>query len=432
MKIHLQKYGATDWFHFAFLLFCFFLPFQFALNPFPGIDLAIARVVIPLFFAIWLFLTATNNIPRADFSWTTLLICIFLVLATASLFFSHNLAWSARKLLFLFSIFPVYFVAQHFSKKINSIRSAMSALIGGASLLALVGIVQFSLQFILGIDKLYAFWAQYIIPFFLGNSFSKSVLAYPSWLVNSEGTTYLRAFAVFPDPHMFSYYLGMLLPWSIALWATSIGHKRFFLFSSIILAVANVMSFTRGGYVALIASAIIAIFLVPQKAKKIIFMGIAIFALAFFSAPHGPVAGRFSSSFDIAEGSNQGRISNWNQALGIITNHPLGVGIGMYSLAINSQADYREPIYAHDLYLDIAAELGIESAIVFILLLFLAIKSFWKSSRNNPLAVAGAASLLVFFFHSFVETPLYSVHVLTLLLIILAVSTNIKKNENPV
>ena len=131
------------------------------------------------------------------------------------------------------------------------------------------------------------------------------------------------------------------------------------------------------------------------------------FICLFAVAPHNPVAGRFMSSFDTKEGSNQARISNWHQAVDIIAKHPFGVGIGMYSLAVDSGADYREPIYAHDLYLDIAAELGIISAFVFIAILYF---------------VAGVASITAFGVHSLVESPLYSVHILILFLIIIALS----------
>jgi O-antigen ligase len=135
------------------------------------------------------------------------------------------------------------------------------------------------------------------------------------------------------------------------------------------------------------------------------------------------------SSFDAQEGSNSARILNWQQALAIIKNHPLGVGIGMYSLAIDPNADYREPIYAHNLYLDIAAELGIAAAIVFVLILFLAGKNFWQAAKIQPFFAAGVASVTIFSVHSLVEDPLYSVHILPLILIMIALSATLNQYE---
>jgi O-antigen ligase len=407
-----------------FLIFCAFLPLQFALNPTAGVDLAIVRVIVPALFLGWIFWTKKNKLPLLEKNKVTYLIIIFLLLAVFSLSFSHNLSWSLRKLAFLFSLAPIYFVTVSLLNTKNKMRGALAALVGGAAVVAFLGIIQFSAQFIFGIDAVYVFLAQNIAPFFLGNSFAQTVLAYPSWLVNSEGATYMRAIATFPDPHMFAYYLGMLAPWSIVLWATTQSHKKLFFFSSALLIITDILTFTRGGYIALIAAAVVILPLVSKSAAKKVLAGAAIFVLLFVFAPHNPVAGRFLSSFDLQEGSNQGRIANWQQALSVIAAHPFGVGIGMYPLTVDPNADYREPIYAHNLYLDLATELGLVAAFVFLALLFFAFRYFWQSAKKQPFFVAGVASLTVFAVHSLVENPLYSVHILPLILIIIAMSKN--------
>ncbi|HPN54682.1 MAG TPA: O-antigen ligase family protein [Candidatus Moranbacteria bacterium] len=346
----------------------------------------------------------------------------FLFLAVASLAFSDNLSWSVRKLSFFLSIFPIYFVAAYFFKKQERWRKILVMLVAGAALLAFLAIIQFILQFIFGIDSVYDFLAKNIAPFFLGNSFSQAVLTYPSWLVNSEGTTYMRAVANFPDPHMLSYYFGLLIPWSLALWSTSQNHKKVFLIFSFLLIIADIMTFTRGSYVAIIASSLIILPIVSKETAKKLLFGIIIFIFLLITMPHGPVTGRFVSSFDPQEGSNQGRLLNWKQAAEIITSHPLGVGIGMYSLTIKPEASYREPIYAHNLYLDIAAELGIPALLIFVYFLFLAFRNFRQIAKKNSFFVAGIVSLSIFSVHSLVENPLYSVHILPLFLVISALS----------
>ncbi|MDD5397172.1 MAG: O-antigen ligase family protein [Candidatus Moranbacteria bacterium] len=429
-KYHHFKTKISNDFLFHFLLlFCVLLPFQFALNPLQNFDLAVVRVVIPLMFFWWLFLAIRRKETILQNNKISYLFLTFLTLATLSLFFSHNIFWSLRKLLFLFSIVPVYFVVLSALKTPSRRRKIIVALVGGATLLSIISILQFSAQFVFGIDPVYNFLAHSIAPFFLGRSFSQAVLAYPSWLVNAGGATYMRATSIFPDPHMLSYYLGMLIPFSIALWSTSKKHAGLFFFSSALLIVADICTFTRGGYIALIAGMVVILPLVSKQAIKKLLLAAATLAFLFTLAPHSPVAGRLTSSFDLNEGSNQGRISNWQQAFLIIKNHPLGVGIGMYSLAVDPNADYREPIYAHDLYLDIAAELGIQTAFVFVAILFLAFIYFWKAAKNDPLLVAGVSSLIIFSTHSLVETPLYSVHVLTLVCILIALSASIKQYE---
>jgi putative inorganic carbon (HCO3(-)) transporter len=183
----------------------------------------------------------------------------------------------------------------------------------------------------------------------------------------------------------------------------------------------------------LIAAAFVVLPLVSLTTAKKIIAGAGIIAILFAFAPHNPVASRLASSFDVQEGSNQGRLSNWQQAFNVISKNPFGVGIGAYSLAVNPSASYREPIYAHNLYLDIAAELGIPAALIFTIILFITFKRFWIMSKKQPFFIAGVASISIFAIHSLVENPMYSVHVLPVFLIILALSAPIRyeKVVNP-
>ncbi len=413
---------------FSILLFiCTILPLQFALNPTTGVDLAIIRVLIPVFFLACCYYKYKNKTFLQAKDNLTFYITTFLLLAMTSLLFTQNIHWSLRKLAFLFSLFPIYFIATFLLDSQRKQRKAIAALVFGGSIVSIFALVQFSFQFIFGIEKDYSFLAQTIIPFFLGNTFSKEVLAYPSWLVNSGGITYMRAFAPFPDPHMLSYYVGMLLPWAIALWATSKSHKFFFLIAASLLTICDIATFTRGGYLALITAAIIIMPLVTRKTVLKIFSGIFLFLFLFFIVPKNPVtnpvAGRITSAFDINEGSNQGRITMWKEALVVIAKHPEGVGIGSYPLIIDPGATYRVPIYTHNFYLDLAVELGIMASFLFILILGIALRNYWQASRENSFYVAGVASIVIFATHSLVENPLYSVHILPLILIILAMSS---------
>lgn len=416
--------------YYFLLVLCVLLPFQFALNPKKGFDLAIIRIIIPALFLTWIIISIKNKKSLFIKNKITYLLITFLTIATISLFFSHNIFWSLRKLAFLFSIIPLYFVSISTLSTDARRRNAVIALVGGGAAIATVAIAQFSAQFIFGIDSVYNFLANNTTPFFLGNSFSKAVLSYPSWLVNAGGTTYMRATAIFPDPHMLSYYMGILIPWSVVLWNTSKRYSRLFFLTTLLLIITDIATFTRGGYIALVAGSLIVLPLVSKSTVKKIFLACAMLIFFFTIAPHNPVASRFSSSFDVTEGSNVGRLSNWQQALVIIKNNPLGVGIGMYSLAVDPSADYRQPIYAHNLYLDIAAELGIIAMLIFMGILIFTFASFWKAAKSQPFFIAGVSSVTLFAVHSLVETPLYSVHLLPLICIIIALSVGIKKYEN--
>lgn len=409
-------------FFYLILILFIYLPFQIALNPTGGIDLASVRILIPAYFLAWLFVSLKNKKLIVFSNSTTALFLSFLFFATFSMFFAQNLIWSLRKLLFLLSIVPVYFFLPTILDNFEKIKKAISFLVYGGALLALIGIIQFLSQFIFGIDRIYRFWAKYIIALFLGNSFSQAVLTYPSWLVNISGKNYLRATSVFPDPHMLAYYLGMLLPWSIALYFYATEKKQFFLYTSSMIFVADLLTFSRGGYLGLLFAFILVLPLIYRKIGKKILLA-PLLLLFIFLYPQNPITSRFSSSLDLQDGSNKGRIELWQQTIQIIKERPLGVGLGNYSLEIKPTADYRDPIYAHSLYLDIAAELGIFALLAWLAFSFSILQNFLKKSLQNKFYLAGFFSMIIYLTHSLVENPLFSVHIFTLLLIIAAIST---------
>lgn len=415
-----------NWFSYLSISLIGFLPFQFALNPADGFDLASIRLFILITFLFFLL----TNFKKEYVSFknpVSKYLSIFLILASFSIFNSTNFFWSTRKLAFLFSFFPLYLIFLHVFKSGARQKKLFIVFAYSSIALSVISLVQFFSQFIFGIDAVYQFLAKYTAPFFLGHSFAQTVLSYPSWLVASEGTTYMRAVGTFPDPHMLSYFLGLSLPWTVIL---AIQKKsRLLWIGSFLILFADIATFTRGAYLALIASAFIIMPLVNKEALKKILLSIAFVAVLFTLAPHSPVAGRLTSSFDTQEGSNVARLSNWQQAILIIKQNPLGVGIGMYALAVDPLADYRTPIYAHNLYLDIAAELGIATALTFIILLLKVFITFWKAAKHDYFFIAGVANITLFSVHSLVETPLYSVHILPIFFLILALAANIKSNE---
>ncbi len=461
------------------LLFCLYLPFQIALNPAEGIDLASGRVFIILLFLIWPIGGLKNKKLFVPFKIQTLLILSFLFISAFSLFWAENLDWGTRKVLFLFSIFPVYFMVSgllypsspyqgedtgevgkkrffHTSPQSPPYQGGEARVIKfltwGAGIVAIVGIIQFLLQIIIGLDASAALWRNFVTPVFLGKEFTQAVLEYPSWLVNIGGHNYLRAFATFPDPHMFSFYLGLTLPMAMGLYYASVsrgsaslnqnGPKRpsLYLFLFFIILLADLLTFSRGGYVGLTAGLIFVILYFTANKKipaKKLFASSMLILIIFASLALTPVGKRFYASFSVGEGSNKIRFENWRQAVEVIKNNPLGTGIGNYSYEIEPSADYRKPIYAHNLYLDIAAETGIVNAVIFLLLIITSVKSLIKKSPLNPplekgevkgdlknVYLGAAVSLVIFSVHSIFDTALYSAQVLPLLLIIIALDAS--------
>ncbi|MBU2028459.1 O-antigen ligase family protein [Patescibacteria group bacterium] len=399
-----------------------YLPFQIALNPSEGFDVASIRVIIIGLFLVWLADGLKKKKIIFQKNIQTLLISSFLFLSLFSLFFSANSEWSIRKILFFFSIFPIYFVAAGILNSKEKILKTAKYLVLGGSLAALLGIIQFFSQFVFGLKAVYGFWADYLAVPFLGQTFSQAVLQNPSWLVNISGVTYFRATATFPDPHMFSFFLGLLIPLALALLIAN--PKKIWPSLALgLLLLADMLTFSRGGYLGLgVVLIAIPIFFwkeVNQRYKKIIFGGLV--GLLIFLAIPNPFSGRFLSIFNLQEGSNLGRIETWKQAIDVITEHPIwGVGLGNYPLEIKPTATYREPIYAHNTYLDIAVDSGIVNALIWMGLLIFSIIKFFQRAKEHPIFWGAGLSLIIFFVHSLVETAIFSPVVLTLFLVILS------------
>ena len=401
--------------------------------------MASGRVIILLLFFLWLIQGLKNKKIIIAPKIQTLLIISFLFLNSFSLVISQNLEWSSRKLLFLLSIFPLYFIISGIKFDNNKIKKITQYLVWGAGLAGLLGIFQFLLQFIFGLEKTFQLWAVLISPF-LGNSFALAVLENPSWLVNIGGQNFFRATAFFPDPHMFSFYLNIAFFLALGLYFTKIKNRKSYLFLADIILLANLLTFSRGGYLGLLAGITFIFCLLPslrgglrRGVKKLSIAGIILIGLIII-IPNS-IGKRLISSFDLSEGSNQGRIETWKNSIEVVKNNPvLGVGLGGYSLEIKPSANYREPIYSHNIYLDIAAETGILNSLIWIGIILTAIFSFLRKRENigdlKYIYIAMAAGLVAFSVHSLFETALFSARVLPLVIILFALSAlNYEKNH---
>jgi O-antigen ligase len=186
------------------------------------------------------------------------------------------------------------------------------------------------------------------------------------------------------------------------------------------IGLADVLSFSRGGYLGVLAGTAAAVVTLLRSLgawKKLIVVGAVLTVLVFLFFPGLPMGNRLWASFDLSEGSNIGRIETWKTAVTVISTAPLhGVGLGGYPIAVDPSAGYREPIYAHSIYLDIWAESGIFALIFWVLALGVVVVR--TVQRPSPLLLALTTALLVHAVHSLVETPLYSVHILALLLVL--------------
>lgn len=420
-------------------LIIFLIPFQFALNLGNTIDLAIIRPIIIAIFLLYLTITLYKKnlkIPKGTIAFFSFL---FIFWTTFSVFYTPVLSWTLRKILFLSTIGIIFFVFYQiliYAQEKNYFEEPLKFLVSGTILASLIGIFQFFSQFIFGLNTTLKIWLS-LTPFFLGNSFSESVIEYNSWLVNIAGRDLIRATAFFPDPHIFSFYCGLVSPLSLALFIKT--RKNIWLYGFFAIISADLLTFTRGGYFGLVIGFLVGIVLYWNKIKTfykhLLSLSIIFLSLTLF-IPNNFFVNRFNSSFSHSDNSVNSRLEIWSDAFHTTQeNLWLGVGLGAYPVIVNPRADYRLPIYAHNTYLDIWVELGLIGLFLFISLLTSLVAIFYKN-RKEIYPTFAIISLSIFITHAFFDTPIFSVHIFPVFIFIVALGSfyenkniNISKSE---
>ena len=405
-----------------FVAIILILPFQFALNVGANVDLVITRVLVPIIFLCWLARGLAKRKIWVVNKTETWLLLVFLFMSALSLAWGASWERGERKFLYLFSLAPIYFVAADIACnkkwKINIFRAVSIS----GFLAASIALAQFSLQFILGLARTVAIW-QKLAKFFLGASFGELVLTNSSWLVNVSGKTIMRAFGVFPDPHVFSFFVSLCFFSALGYfsWESNKNWKNFTLVGIFLMLLSALLSFARGAYLGIIAGGVFFLIIYFKRAGSLskffaVCAVVAVVASIFFS---GSIKNRLASAFNPQEGSNSERIQNWKQAADLIKEHPFsGVGLGNYSHAVSPLSPERSSIYAHNIFFDISAETGLINGFIFLLLIGI---SFFKNLFSKSILGLGLASALLYFFvHGIFDTPIYSPQVFVLLLVILA------------
>ncbi len=407
------------------------LPFQIALLPFGGFAPALSRVLILCAALVWLARALIHKkISYPPALTSPLLLTFFLLSAFASLLVASDGAWFARKFIFLCN-YAILFALLITTCTQQCMRQALRALIASSTLATLCALILWSGQFLFGADAIVTLWRTFIAPLFFGSAVTDTLATYSSAYVNIAGTNYLRLSGFFPDPHVAAFFFEMLIPFAFALAYTATTRRARFFWSgaTITLLVATLATFTRGAYVAIAAGALCAFLLWFVRASirrnihfswrgsaVALFGTLTLMALIFLT----PLGARISAIFT-HDTSVSARLDIYTQALDTIRARPLlGVGLGNYPLTVNPHANYRDPYYAHNLYLDIAVEMGLLALFLFLALLCGALWRFLRSA--TPLSTAGAIALIIYMTHSLFDTALFSVHVLPLLFFILALS----------
>ncbi|CCH33201.1 O-antigen ligase family protein [Actinosynnema sp. NPDC047251] len=233
----------------------------------------------------------------------------------------------------------------------------------------------------------------------------------------AEGET--RATGPLEDPNDLAYFLVAALPLLVAL----IGGRRSAVRSAGLAATALVLvagaaaTFSRGGGLALTAALgwLVARRALPLRAvaggaAALAGVGLGVLLLA------GPTLDRALQEKSYIAGTNvDTRELRWQAAARMLTEHPvLGVGPGGFrggyaAASHNAEVDEQTPV-AHNMYLEVAAELGLPGFGLFAGLLAVAAVSserVLRAGARRPMAAAQASLIAVVVASTFLSQQYY-------------------------
>ncbi|KKS68832.1 MAG: Heptosyltransferase family, partial [Parcubacteria group bacterium GW2011_GWA1_42_7] len=413
-----------------------YLPFQIALNPAAGVDLASGRILILVLFAAVLLKNGWQSVRSGGK--TGIFLSLFLVLCLISLLGANDYWRGIRKVLFLASIFPLMPLVVWFINDAKKAKKFLDIILFSSLACAVLGLIQFISQFFMGIEKASRFLSLYIAPVFYGHSFGRLVVENPSWYAEVRGETIMRAVGVFPDPHMFSFFLGFGALFALSVVIFYPKRKIFSFFVFIVCSLTLFLTFSRGGYLGFLAGVCALIVVswpkLSVKAKKLFRVSLLAATVCVFIWG-GPVASRFISSFDSNEGSNAGRLEIWREVVYLSRDSFwTGAGLGNYPLLLNPYENYRSAVTSHNLYLDILVETGVFGLIAWIVFLFYCFKNSLRQIRSEEAIArvfgAGCFGFFVYFsVHSFFETAIFNPTILAFLMIAAGLSASLNHNS---
>jgi tetratricopeptide (TPR) repeat protein len=208
-----------------------------------------------------------------------------------------------------------------------------------------------------------------------------------------------RIFAIFPLPTLYAMVCGLLLIFIIHYFLKARGWQRIYWFVLLLLGGFNLfLTQSFGGILFFTVGVLFYLFAARIFKIKYLTPLLMVLALVFFLV----TAMRFSEARELQPAKL--RFVNWLQAGRVIAAAPLlGVGLGNYETAVPAYVYPGEPasIYAHNFFLQMAAEIGIPWLLFILMLVMPWVKKNYKKFLQRENALFTALCILILFFNLF-------------------------------
>lgn len=372
------------------------------------------------------------------------LTCVFLGIGVLSLFIATDIIVGIKKILFLINIFLLYLIIRNVIARNKEMFSRIIKAGAVAGIISLaIGYSQVIFVFLRPLYTFWQWWAKNVISVFYGDGLSNLLTVSNTWFsYYPESPPTLRMFSVFPDSHSFALFTIISLIFFSFLFFYKNYKSKYFWIIIIFSFLALLFSGSRGVWISAIIPFSFIGYVWFRKphikpyAKMFLWM-LLIFVLAF------PVSSlilsqsyqgdgdstlafkRARSVIDLDELSVKSRIGIWQSSFQSILKRPLlGVGIGNYPVVLGEDISAaKKGASAHNLYLDVASEMGLLGLIVLLLIFWQIFKKAWKTNQIFVFF------LLWIFIYSLFDVVLLNDKVLLLFMVALGVLYSINHEK---
>lgn len=251
-----------------------------------------------------------------------------------------------------------------------------------------------------------------ILLIFIGTNIVNSIYS----LYLSTKVARVEGFTHSPNRLADIFLMFIILNISILLFEKKVKWKLLGLISTLLGVGGIIVTYSRGGWLSLLA----AIFIVALlRSKKVVLIFMIILLIIPLFMPDA-VMNRFKSITDLNESSNRGRILIWKAGINMVKDHPI-LGVGWHNVK-HIYKDYKlhshDTIYVqlHNVYLHILAELGIIGLFIFLVLITQLIKISIQLLRKQKLSITIAfmGILVGMLVHGLVDVTIRSIEVGTI------------------
>lgn len=261
-----------------------------------------------------------------------------------------------------------------------------------------------------------------------------------------------RITGTFTDKNHFAYYLGIVIPFSLGFLIVHIHRLSFIKFKSwwvriltlesqilkvlslsLIIISISLAIFLSGSIIGIIGLTLSIFFMATmwifKRHKRFLIISIFIMGLILL-----PGIGKGSQVL-----SQKGRLGQWQQTINLIKDFPLlGTGWGTYALVFPRYKILEDSLnfsHAHNDYLEIISETGLIGFAILIFgtgVFFWQIVKMWFKSNDyyiEGVGLGGLSACLAVFLYSLVDSNLYLLVNVSLLIVIMGLSWSLLSQE---